>query len=138
MASHRETLTVTTSGRTQVVNISKVISERLAASPVTDGVLCVSVRHSTCAITINEDEAGLTKDLERVAATLLDPLRGSRPFLHDRIDDNAQSHLTACVLGPSVTVPVEGGRALLGTWQSFLLVELDGPRSRDVDVTVVG
>jgi secondary thiamine-phosphate synthase enzyme len=49
-------------------------------------------------------------------------------WLHDRIDDNAQSHILASILGPSETIPVEGGELLLGTWQTILLVELDGPR----------
>jgi secondary thiamine-phosphate synthase enzyme len=98
----------------------------------------VSVRHSTCALSLNEDEAGLRKDLERVAGTLLDPMRKATSFRHDRIDHNAQAHLTACILGPSLTVPVEGGAMVLGTWQSVLLVEMDGPRTRRIDLTVVG
>jgi secondary thiamine-phosphate synthase enzyme len=138
MGSHRDTITVTTSGRIQAVNVTPQVSERLGASPVREGLLCVSVRHATCALALNEDESGLMEDLGRVAATMLDPIRGSRPFLHDRIDDNAQAHLTACVVGASVTVPVEGGRMVLGSWQSILLIELDGPRSRKVDLTVVG
>lgn len=138
MASHRESLTVATGSRVQVANITSEVAAALSGSPVRDGLLCVSVRHATCALALNEDERGLTRDLERVAATLLDPVREARGFLHDRIDDNAQSHLTACVLGPSLTLPMEGGRMVLGTWQSILLVEMDGPRSRKVDLTVVG
>lgn len=138
MASHRERITVETTSRVQVRNITSEIASALSGSAVRDGLLCVSVRHATCALALNEDESGLTRDLERVASTLLDPIRRAGGFLHDRIDNNAQSHLTACVLGPSLTVPVEGGRPVLGTWQSVLLVELDGPRSRRVDITVVG
>ena len=64
------------------------------------------------------------------------PARGSE---NDRIDDNAQSHILAAILGPSETVPVEDGKLLLGTWQTILLVELDGPRAeRRVAVQVLG
>ena len=138
MASHRVQITARTSSRIQVLNITSEIQACLDGSAVKDGLLCASVRHSTCALSLNEDESGLRKDLERVAGTLLDPVRAAGTFLHDEIDNNAQSHLTACVLGSSATVPVESGRMILGTWQSFLLLELDGPRSRKIDITVVG
>ncbi|HYL82557.1 MAG TPA: secondary thiamine-phosphate synthase enzyme YjbQ, partial [Candidatus Acidoferrum sp.] len=55
---------------------------------------------------------------------------------HDRIDDNAAAHIKATILGPSQAVPVRSGRLTLGTWQSVMLVELDGPRDRTVIVAV--
>jgi secondary thiamine-phosphate synthase enzyme len=55
---------------------------------------------------------------------------------HDRLDDNADSHLRALLVGPSETIPVTDGRLDTGTWQSVLLVECDGPRSRTVDIRV--
>lgn len=138
MAAHHAELTITTRARVEVINITSEVTGALRESKVGDGLACVSVRHATCALALNEDEPGLRKDLERVAATILDPVRRARPFLHDEIDDNAQSHLTACLLGSSVTIPLAGGRLRLGTWQCLFLVELDGPRSRRVDLTVVG
>ncbi|HXI04100.1 MAG TPA: secondary thiamine-phosphate synthase enzyme YjbQ [Candidatus Saccharimonadales bacterium] len=138
MATWKGRIVVSTSARIAAVNITREVAAELEGGTVKDGLLCVSVRHATCALALNEDEHGLRKDLERVAATLLSPIRRADPFLHDRIDDNAQAHLTACVLGPSITVPLEDGRMLLGTWQSLLLVELDGPRSRTVDLTAAG
>jgi thiamine phosphate synthase YjbQ (UPF0047 family) len=51
---------------------------------------------------------------------------------------NAHSHLLSLMLGNSETVPVAGGKLKTGTWQSILLVELDGPRPRTVGVQVVG
>jgi secondary thiamine-phosphate synthase enzyme len=55
---------------------------------------------------------------------------------HDRIDNNAAAHIKATILGPSETVPVQEGRLRLGTWQSLMLVEFDGPRDRSVIVEV--
>ncbi len=55
---------------------------------------------------------------------------------HDRIDSNAAAHIKATILGPGQTIPVRGGRLALGTWQSVMLVELDGPRERTVIVEV--
>ncbi|WP_435101340.1 secondary thiamine-phosphate synthase enzyme YjbQ [Halarchaeum sp. P4] len=57
-------------------------------------------------------------------------------YAHDRIDDNADAHLRAMLLGESVSVPVSDGELDLGTWQSVLFVECDGPRTRSVTVTV--
>jgi secondary thiamine-phosphate synthase enzyme len=89
-------------------------------------------------MTLNEDESGLKNDIRRVAERLLSPLAGEERFAHDCVDDNAQAHLTSVLLGHSVTIPVRGGRLHLGTWQSVFLIELDGPRSRRLDVQILG
>jgi secondary thiamine-phosphate synthase enzyme len=57
-------------------------------------------------------------------------------YEHDELDNNAASHLRAILLGESVSVPIVDGGLSLGTWQSILFVECDGPRSRRVSVTV--
>ena len=60
-------------------------------------------------------------------------------WLHDRIDDNAAAHIKSALIGPSVTIPLAGGRLCLGRWQNVFLCELDGPRrERRVIVTIVG
>ncbi|MDY6780407.1 MAG: secondary thiamine-phosphate synthase enzyme YjbQ, partial [Halobacteria archaeon] len=59
-------------------------------------------------------------------------------YAHDRIDNNADSHLRSLLLSSSVSVPVEDGDLVLGTWQSVLLFEGDGPRNRTVVVETVG
>jgi len=74
-----------------------------------------------------------------VCADILDALAGLVPegrWRHDRIDKNAAAHIKATILGPSEAVPVRSGRLTLGTWQSVMLVELDGPRDRTVIVEV--
>jgi secondary thiamine-phosphate synthase enzyme len=55
---------------------------------------------------------------------------------HDKVDDNGAAHLKAMILGPSETVPIRGGRLLLGTWQGIALVECDGPREREIVVDI--
>ena len=64
--------------------------------------------------------------------------RGPDGYRHDEIDDNAQAHLTSVLLGHSVTLSVASGRPVLGTWQSVFLLEMDGPRSRTLDLTFIG
>ena len=117
---------------------------RVAAVDVTDrverevpddatGVCTVFVRHTTAGVAVNEAESGLLADLEDHLRRLAPE---DRDYRHDRIDDNADAHLRATMLGESVSVPVRDGELALGTWQSILFVECDGPRTRQVDVAV--
>jgi secondary thiamine-phosphate synthase enzyme len=130
-----ETLSVRTSKATEVVDVTAMVEGVVRSSGVTEGLVVVHSPHTTTAMVVNEREGGLTQDLldwsSRVAP------RGAG-YRHDGMDGNAHSHLRGMMLGSSVTVPVSGGRLALGTWQSVLFVELDGPRSRRLDVQVVG
>ncbi|MFB6073134.1 MAG: secondary thiamine-phosphate synthase enzyme YjbQ [Halobacterium sp.] len=97
------------------------------------GVCTVFVPHTTAGVVVNEGESGLLGDVEQALENLVPADEG---YEHDRVDDNADAHLRAMLLGESATVPVEGGDLALGTWQSVLFVECDGPRTRTLDVTV--
>ena len=138
MAVRRWEITIRTKRKTQVANVTEEVRDACGRLGVSDGLLLISVRHTTCALSINEDEAGLRHDFERLGESLLSPFRGKDGYRHDTIDDNAQAHLTSVLLGHSVTVPLSGGAPVLGTWQSILLLEMDGPRSRILDLTALG
>ncbi|MDZ7730775.1 MAG: secondary thiamine-phosphate synthase enzyme YjbQ [Natrialbaceae archaeon] len=125
-----EDMRVSTPGRQAIVDITDEIDSRLPAA-VDDGVCTVFVKHTTAALIVQEAESRLLDDIDRFLTDLV-PESG---HAHDEIDDNAAAHLRATVLGPAVTVPIEAGSIDLGTWQSILLVELDGPRTRTVTVT---
>lgn len=131
-------ISVPTQGRHDLQNITAEVDGIIADSGVTAGICLVSVPHTTCAITVNEDEQGLVEDLLRLAVELLAPLKARKPFQHDRIDHNAQAHLTSSLIGCSVTLPIRGGRLHLGTWQNLFLVDCDGPRTRRVEITALG
>jgi secondary thiamine-phosphate synthase enzyme len=93
------------------------------------------VLHSTAAVVVNEfNDPNIGKD---VLSALDRAVPDHAGWLHDRIDDNAHAHIKATLLGPSELVPVKDGDLLLGTWQRILLVELDGPRSRQISVTIL-
>ena len=138
MAVRRWELPVATVRKTQVMNLTDKVREACGGLGISEGILLVSVRHTTCALCINEDEAGLRHDFERLGEALLNPFRGEDGYRHDRIDDNAQAHLTSNLLGHSVMLPIKDGQPILGTWQSVLLLEMDGPRPRTVDLTLMG
>jgi len=138
MVTKRAEIPVSTERRVQVVNVTRKVADTCRRLEVQDGILLVSIRHTTCGLCINEDEAGLRQDIERLGETLLSPFRGKEGYHHDRIDDNAQAHLTSLLLGHSVTLPLTAGKPVLGTWQSLLLIEMDGPRTRTLDLTTLG
>jgi len=89
--------------------------------------------HTTTAIIVNENEHGLVRDILQS----IDAIVPQDGYAHDRIDNNARSHLQAVILGNSACMPVAEGRLALGTWQSVFFVELDGPRRRRLTVRIL-
>ncbi len=138
MRIQHEHATVKTTGHVSVENITPAVQELVREARITAGLAVVTVPHTTCGLTVNEDEGGLRKDITRLAATILEPLEREAGFEHNCIDNNARAHLTSLLLGHSVNVPVSDGELVLGTWQSIFLIEMDGPRSRRVSVSVLG
>jgi secondary thiamine-phosphate synthase enzyme len=122
------TFTVDTDRRLQVLDITDRIESALPADA--DGTVTVFSRHTTAGIAINEPESRLLGDFE----TFLDGIVDDEDWDHDRLDGNADAHLRTLLVGASKTAPVTDGALDFGTWQSVLLVECDGPRTRTVDV----
>lgn len=127
--------TVETRSPTEAIDITERVVEVVAASGVESGLCHVMVLHSTASIVVNE-----TAD-PNIGADVIDALSRAVPerggWSHDRIDDNAHSHIKASILGPSEVVPVQGGELLLGRWQGIWLFEFDGPRKRRVSVQLL-
>jgi len=127
---------VSSSNRKELIDITDEVMRIVKESGVKNGICHVFVPHATAAIIANEHEAGLMKDILRALTELVPPDKG---WLHNRIDDNADAHILASIIGPSKTFPVIDGQLVRGTWQNIFLVELDGPRyNRRVIVTVMG
>jgi len=134
----QEEVTVETSGHGDVHDLTGQVAAVVAASGVQTGTAHVFHVGSTGAIGAIEFEPGLQRDLPEVLDKLIPP---SRSYGHEQAwhDGNGHSHLQATTLGPSLTVPVSGGRPVLGTWQQIFLLECDvKPRTRTVVVTVSG
>jgi len=123
---------VRTTDRVDVVDVTSAVAESVP-DDVDRGVCTVFVRHTTAGLVVNEAESRLLADLERALERLVPR---EEAYDHNAIDDNADAHVRAMLLGESVSVPVEDGALALGTWQSVLLVEGDGPRTRSLDVVV--
>ena len=124
---------VRTTKKQEMVDITKRVTDLVNQSPVSDGICLVYVPHATAALAINENaDPNICEDILEALAHMIPDGR----WRHDRIDNNAAAHIKATILGPSQTVPIRGNRLRLGTWQSLMLVELDGPRERTVIVEV--
>jgi secondary thiamine-phosphate synthase enzyme len=121
---------VETDARTQVIDVTEDVRD--AVPDDATGVCTVFVRHTTAGVVVNENESKLVGDIQN----FLDDLVPDEGHAHDALDGNADSHLRATLIGSDVSVPVEDGELALGTWQSVLFVECDGPRTREVVVQV--
>jgi secondary thiamine-phosphate synthase enzyme len=130
------TFTVRTSQHKQCLDITDQVRESVARHKVRDGLCHVMVLHATAAIVVNEnDDPNIGTDLLRA---LDRAIPDHADWLHDRVDDNAQAHIKAAILGPSETIAIADGDLVLGTWQGLMLIELDGPRAeRTVAVHVI-
>jgi secondary thiamine-phosphate synthase enzyme len=110
----------------EMVDITAQVTEVVRETGVRSGLCMVYVPHATAAVVINENAD------PNVCQDILDALGRMVPegaWRHDRVDNNAAAHIKATILGPSETVQ-------LGTWQSLMLVEFDGPRERTLIVEV--
>ena len=127
-------LRIQTSKRIELIDITSEIQEEIKKSKVAEGICVISTMHTTTAIIINENENGLKEDILNLLEKLVPTAAGYR---HDAIDNNADAHLKALLLGASESLPISGGKLELGTWQKVFLAELDGPRNRLVNICIL-
>lgn len=119
---------VRTTSHRQMVDITSQVSAAIVAP---DGICHVYVPHTTAAVVINEHaDPDVARDLVAAYEAMVPNIR----FAH--AEGNSDAHLMSTLLGGSVTIPVENGRLQLGTWQGIFFVELDGPRTRKVWISV--
>ena len=128
-----ETLKIKTDRLKQVIDLTDRVNALIAKRKLTEGLCCLFVTHTTACLTTGEVGEGTEKDLLDVVQEMIPKI----DFRHGHDPSHAWSHMASSILGPSLTVPVSSGKLILGTWQSVLLVELDGPRERDMHVTLV-
>ena len=130
---------IKTNGNCDIVNITGEVSEAIAKSGIVSGTVTVFNVGSTAAITTTEYEPGLADYDIAAAFERIAPQSGS--YEHEKTwhDDNGHSHVKACLLGPSLSVPVVEGQMTLGTWQQIILVDFDTrPRTRTVVCQIIG
>ena len=129
-----EEIRVRSRARCEMVEITARLQEVVERSGMAAGVLVAQSLHTTAALTVNENaDPDVPHDLLEKLERLI-PQR--EPFYH-HAEGNSDSHLKTSFFGPSLTVLVDGGRLVLGTWQGIFLCEFDGPRERRVAVQLL-
>jgi secondary thiamine-phosphate synthase enzyme len=125
-----DSISVKTGSRIDMVDITASVQKKLSKSSVNDGFCVVYVPHTTAGITINEGaDPAVCDDILTKLTEMVPPDAGYR-----HMEGNSDSHIKASIMGSSVTVMVEKGRLVLGTWQKIFFCEFDGPRTRKVYV----
>lgn len=130
-----------TSDRMQLINITERINEIVRKSGIRDGMVHLQSLHTTTSVFINEWQDALLHDVKAFLNEIVERENGWRhndPRYSDCERSNADSHLRGMVMGQSLCLQVRNSAVLLGTWQSIILAEFDGPRSRSMSVQVSG
>lgn len=141
MTIYNSSFQVSTTRRLEIVDLTSKVSDTVRKSGLKNGIATVYLPHATAAIAVNEHDQDLWEDIIATLSRLV-PIEGD--YRHNAKyggwsrEQNAHAHIINCMLKPDTTIPVQGGEMTLGTWQSILLIELDGPRKRRIIVQVMG
>jgi secondary thiamine-phosphate synthase enzyme len=130
-----------TGERTQLINITDRVNEIVQKSGIRDGLVHLQSLHTTTAVFINEWQDALLHDVKSFLDQVVCREHGWRhndPRFSDCERQNADSHLRGMMMGQCLCLQVRNSAVLLGTWQSIILAEFDGPRSRSMSVQVSG
>jgi len=129
---------ISTKGFNDIIDITSRVSKIVKESNVKDGICLVFVAHSTCAIATIEYEEGAIEDLKR-ALEIIAPMNENYEHCKKWGDCNGYAHVRAALMKPSLVVPIENGKLILGTWQQIVLIDFDNrPREREIIIKVIG
>jgi secondary thiamine-phosphate synthase enzyme len=133
-----KTISVKTKGEVDIIDLTDQVDEAVSNSGLKNGIVTVFVPGSTGALTTIEYEPGLLEDLP-AAFERLAPRNISYEHEKRWHDGNGHSHVRASILGPSLTVPFNNGKLILGTWQQIIFIELDvRSRTRNLVIQIIG
>ena len=116
---------ISTHRKREIVDITDQVARHL---PRETGVCCLNVLHTTAALTTADLDPGIDLDMLDAFEAMMPKLRYRHPHNPEHVPD----HILSSLIGTALTVPVEAGALVLGTWQRIVLVELDGPREREL------
>jgi len=128
-----EKISIKTSKRIELVDITDKVEAVIAKNKVKSGVCFIFCPHTTAGLTINENaDPSVQNDITNALKKLIPEGAG-----YSHSEGNSDSHIKSSLFGSSLTVFVEGGAPVFGTWQGIYFCESDGPRSREVWVKVI-
>lgn len=123
-------LSVSSQQKRQVIDITNEVESQLTSQ---SGLVSIFVKHTTAALSTADLDPGTDLDL-------LDALEGllpKRKWRHPHNPEHAPDHLLASIIGPGLIIPCQNGKLQLGTWQRVILIELDGPRQREIETNLI-
>ena len=130
-----KSITVKTEGKQLFLDITKQIRLVVRDSGIKSGLCHVFIPHTTAAVTINENaDPNVREDI----LNCLEKIAPSTGSFYRHPEGNAHAHIKAGLMGSDISVFVEAGQLVLGTWQSIFLCEFDGPRTRNVMIRLEG
>lgn len=141
MKTHLETIEVVTENKQHMIDVTQRVRECIAASGIRNGFAGIFSQHTTAVVLVNEWQSALLEDIGEFLARVVEdglPYKHNSPLFSDCTRQNASSHLRSVLFSNSVLMPVQNGEPVLGQFQSVILAELDGPRSRTLKLQLMG
>lgn len=126
-------ITVSTRKQKEIVDITDQINRKLEKEKVENGLINLFVTHTTCALTTADLDPGTDLDMLEAFTEIIPKLKYRHPHDPTHVGD----HIASSLIGSSLTIPVENGSMILGTWQRVVLVEFAGPRERKIIVNLI-
>jgi secondary thiamine-phosphate synthase enzyme len=127
------TITVSTKRDKQALDITTRIHQYLVQSGIDEGLCSIFVAHTTAGVTTGEAIEGTDEDLMETLVRMIPQI----DFRHGHDPSHAPDHMISSIIGASLAIPVRGGKLRLGTWQRVLLIECNGPRDREIVLTII-
>ncbi len=134
MSVRHEQISVETTKREETIDITARVKAAVTRAKVSDGIVAVSVAHTTAAVFVNENA---DSDVQKDILTALERAV-PKDAKYSHAEGNGPAHIKSVLIGGSITLPVRDGAIALGTWQGIYFAELDGPRERSATITVIG
>lgn len=128
---------LSTKGNCDIIDITAKIEDTIKSLKAKEGICVLSCPSSTVGITTIEYEPELLKDFKELMEKLVP---SNRLYRHDRVwgEANGFSHLRSTLINPFLTIPIENGKLLLGTWQQIVFIDFDNrPREREIVIKVI-
>lgn len=124
---------IKTSKKDQIIDITDQINQIVGDSELDEGLCTVFVKHTTCALTTADLDPGTDLDL----LAFLRKISPSITYKHPHDPSHAPDHLISSIIGPSINIPIKDSVLALGTWQKVILVELNGPKERKIEISLI-
>lgn len=126
-------LTINTTKKEQVIDITNEINEIIVKQKVKEGVCVLFLTHTTAALTTADLDPGTDQDYLDAFEKIIPKLN----YNHPHNPSHAPDHIISTLIGTSLTVPIKDGKLVLGIWQRVVLLEFSGPRSRELTVSIL-